>query len=62
MKASMTKSISRTVVRRNLLNDLGYLDTLLVLAGSLIIGSFLPIEILGGVLIFSGIVVISRIS
>ncbi len=62
MKASMTKSISRTVVRRNLLNDLGYLDTLLVLAGSIIIGSFLPIEILGGVLIFSGIVVISRIS
>ena len=62
MKASMTKSISRTVVRRNLLNDLGYLDTLLVLAGSIIIDSFLPIEILGDVLIFSGIVVISRIS
>ena len=60
----MTKirNSARMLIKRNFINDFEYSDTLLVLLGSVVIGSFYPIELLGGVLIVAGIVLIGRLS
>ena len=61
MKINYTPSIEKTVVTRNLINDFGYLDTVLVLIGSIIIGSFTNEEIFGGLLIVAGVTYIEHI-
>jgi len=61
MKTSSTKSIKATVIRRNYINDFEYADTMLVLAGSVLIGSYYAIQLLGGVLIVAGILVIGHV-
>ena len=62
MKITKTRGKAKMVIRRNFINDFEYSDTLLVLLGSVIIRSFYPIEIIGGILIVAGIVVISRLA
>ncbi|MGC8687535.1 MAG: hypothetical protein ACP5RM_02430 [Candidatus Micrarchaeia archaeon] len=59
MKISNTASVRKTVINRNLINDFEYADTLLVLLGSVLIGSFTYEQIFGGVLIVAGIVLLS---
>ena len=61
MKINDTSSIKKTVVTRNFINDFGYLDTVLVLIGSIIIGSFTNEEIFGGLLIVAGVMYIEHI-
>ena len=61
MKINNTLSIEKTVVTRNFINDFGYLDTVLVLIGSIIIGSFTNEEIFGGLLIVAGVTYIEHI-
>ncbi len=62
MELTKTTGTANIVIKRNFINDFEYLDTLLVLIGSIIIGSFYPIEIFGGVLMLTGIIIISRLS
>ena len=62
MKMTKAKGNEKMLIKRNFINDFEYSDTLLVLIGSVIIGSFYPIEIFGGILIVAGIIVISWLS
>ena len=55
MKINNTLSIKETVITRNFINDFGYLDTVFVLIGSIIIRSFTYEEVFGGLLIFVGV-------
>ncbi|MEM4072289.1 MAG: hypothetical protein QXL63_03050, partial [Candidatus Micrarchaeaceae archaeon] len=50
MKLTKTRGIGRTVITRNFINNFEYADTVLVLFGSVIIGSYYPIELVGGAL------------
>ncbi|MCL5101890.1 MAG: hypothetical protein M1544_00835 [Candidatus Marsarchaeota archaeon] len=61
MKMSDRRKASKSVVLRNFINDFGYLDTLFVLIGSVIIGSFYPVELFGGIFILIGILLIGRL-
>ena len=61
MKINNTLSIKKTVITRNFINDFGYLDTVLVLIGSILIGSFTYEEIFGGLLIFAGVLYLEHI-
>jgi len=61
MKINNTSSIKKTVVTRNFINDFGYLDTVFVLIGSVLIGSFTYEEIFGGLLIFAGVLYLEHI-
>ncbi len=61
MKISTTRGVAKTVMKRNFINDFTYADTLLVLVGSIAIGSYYPIELLGAVFIVAGIVVIGKL-
>ena len=61
MKISTTRGVAKTVLKRNFINDFEYADTLLVLVGSIAIGSYYPIELLGSVFIVAGIVVIGKL-
>jgi len=61
MKINNTSSIKKTVITRNFINDFGYLDTVLVLIGSILIGSFTYEEIFGGLLIFAGVLYLEHI-
>ncbi len=51
--------ISKLVAQRNFINSFTYLDTVLVLIGSIIIGSFTYLEVLGGLGMVAGIIIIS---
>ena len=51
--------ISKLVAQRNFINSFTYLDTVLVLIGSIIIGSFTYLEVLGGLGMVVGIIIIS---
>ncbi len=62
MKMTKAKGRAKMLMKRNFINDFEYSDTLLVLLGSVIIGSFYPVEIFGGILIVAGIIVISWLS
>lgn len=48
-----------SVISKNFINNFTYLDTVLVLLFSIAIGSFTPIEIVGGLLIVAGVIVIT---
>ncbi|MFP3278345.1 MAG: hypothetical protein RXO43_02170 [Candidatus Micrarchaeota archaeon] len=61
MKINNALSIKKTIITRNFINDFGYLDTVLVLIGSIIIGSFTNEEIFGGLLIFAGVLYLEHI-
>ncbi len=61
MKMSNTISIKKTVISRNMINDFGYADTLFVLIGSIIIGSFTCEQIFGGLLIFTGVIMLAHL-
>ncbi|BCS90763.1 MAG: hypothetical protein ARM1_0220 [Candidatus Micrarchaeota archaeon] len=56
------KTISKEVIKRNFINDFEYADTLIVLLGSVIIGSYKPIQIFGGLLIVASILIISHLN
>ncbi len=62
MKMTKARGKANMLIKRNFINDFEYSDTLLVLLGSVIIGSFYPVEIFGGILIVAGIIVISWLS
>lgn len=62
MEMTKTRGTANILIKRNFINDFEYSDTLLVLLGSIIIGSFYPIEIFGGILMLAGIIVISSLS
>lgn len=53
------RKISRVVAERNFINNFTYLDTVFVLIGSIIIGSFTYREVLGGVILVAGVIIIS---
>ncbi|MEM4098093.1 MAG: hypothetical protein QXS81_05345 [Candidatus Micrarchaeaceae archaeon] len=61
MKTTRTRGLGKGVIARNFINDFEYADTLLVMLGSILIGSFHAIELLGGVLIVAGIIIIGRL-
>ncbi|MEM3846013.1 MAG: hypothetical protein QXU98_09955 [Candidatus Parvarchaeota archaeon] len=61
MKMTRTSGLGKGVITRNFINDFEYADTLLVMLGSILIGSFHAIELLGGVLIVAGIIIIGRL-
>lgn len=50
---------SRNVVMKNYINNFTFLDTVLVLLGSVVIGSYTMLEIAGGALIVAGVVLVS---
>ena len=50
---------SRNVVMRNFVNNFTFLDTVMVLLGSIAIGSYTLMEIAGGALIVLGVVIVS---
>ncbi|MGC8537802.1 MAG: hypothetical protein ACP5MZ_02340 [Candidatus Micrarchaeia archaeon] len=60
MKLYKSKNIAGGVAERNFINNFTYLDTVFVLIGSVIIGSFTYQEVFGGVIIFIGVLVIER--
>lgn len=60
MKLYKSKSIAGGVVERNFINNFTYLDTVFVLVGSIIIGSFTYQEVLGGIIIVVGVFVIEK--
>ena len=62
MKMTKARGNARMLIKRNFINDFEYSDTLLVLLGSVIIGSFYPIELLGGILIVTGIILMGMLS
>ena len=62
MKMTKARGNARMLIKRNFINDFEYSDTLLVLLGSVIIGSFYPIELLGGILIVAGIILMGMLS
>ncbi len=47
-----TETTEQEVVKRNFINDFEYADVLIVLAGSILLGSYYPIEIFVGILLF----------
>jgi len=61
MKINNTSSIKKTVITRNFINDFGYMDTVFVLIGSIIIRSFTYEEVFGGLLIFVGVLFLEYI-
>jgi drug/metabolite transporter (DMT)-like permease len=56
-----TEDTEQAVVKRNFINDFEYADVLIVLAGSILLGSYYPIEVFGGILIVSGLLIIDLI-
>ena len=60
MKLYKSRNIAGGVAERNFINNFTYLDTVFVLVGSIIIGSFTYQEVLGGIIIFAGVLVIER--
>jgi len=58
-KSTDTHLIRETVIKRNLINDFEYADTLFVMLGSVLIGSFTFEQIFGGVLIVIGIIILN---
>ncbi len=50
----------RNVAMKNYINNFTYMDTVLVLVGSIAIGSYTIAQIVGGFLIVAGVVIISR--
>ena len=60
LKSTGTHLIRKTVINRNLVSDFEYADTVFVLLGSILIGSFTYEQIFGGALIVIGIVILSH--
>lgn len=60
VKITENVTLYKTVALKNLINNFTYLDTVLVLLLSVVIGSFVPIEILGGFIIVFGVVIIAK--
>jgi len=58
MKIYNQRKISHLVAERNFINNFSYLDTVFVLIGSIIIGSFTYQEVLGGILLVIGVVIV----
>lgn len=52
--------IVNNVAERNFINDFAYMDTVLVLIGSVVIGSFTLQEVAGGIAIIMGVFVLDR--
>lgn len=59
VKINESIKLYMSVISKNFINNFTYLDTVLVLLFSVAIGSFLPVEIIGGLLIVLGVVVIT---
>ena len=54
------RGILGSVTERNFINDFAYMDTVFVLVGSIIIGSFTYQQVIGGIAITIGVIVLSR--
>ncbi len=59
VKMTEKASLYSSVFMKNFINNFTYMDTLIVLMLSVIIGSFLQLQILGGVLVVAGVIVIA---
>ena len=59
VKINENIKLYKSVILKNFINNFTYLDTVLVLLFSVAIGSFVPVEVLGGLLIVFGIVIIA---
>ena len=54
------RGITGRIMERNFINDFAYMDTVFVLIGSVLIGSFTYQEIVGGLIITLGVIVLGR--
>ncbi len=60
MEVYTGKGIAKSVTERNFINDFPYMDTVIVLIGSVLIGSFTYQQIAGGFVITLGVYVLDR--
>ncbi len=59
VKINENVKLYKSVISKNFINNFTYLDTVLVLLFSIAIGSFVPVEIFGGLLIIFGVAIIA---
>ena len=61
MRKNETHIAAKEVVTRNLINNFTYMDTVLVLLGSIVIASFTAQELVGGLMIVAGVMTMALV-